>query len=62
MNTEKRTVTSLSLPNELMERIDRVVDIASKNKHSVGRVTRSSVLRFALERGLEQIEQEQANG
>jgi metal-responsive CopG/Arc/MetJ family transcriptional regulator len=62
VNTEKRTVTSLSLPNELMERIDRVVDIASKNKHSVGRVTRSSVLRFALERGLEQIEQEQANG
>lgn len=58
MNTDKRTVTSLSLPNEMMDRIDQIVEKATKDKHSVGRVTRSSVLRSALDRGLELIEKE----
>lgn len=53
---------SLRLPKLLLERCDRLVESLGQNPDlaAMGRLSRAAVVRLALQRGLDQLEQGQA--
>lgn len=59
--SEQRMAVTISAPKELLERVDRIVEQAITSKKTLGRITRSSLIRSAVERGLDVIEKELLN-
>ena len=53
----ERLAVTISAPPELLDRIDELVKKV-QHKKALGRITRSSFIRSALERGIESIEKE----
>lgn len=53
-------ITTLRLPQSLIDRADALIDRLAENEEALllGRVSRSIVLRLAVLRGLEQLEQQ----
>ena len=51
---------SLRLPQELLDRAERLIPYLAANKHMGSRVSRAVAIREALMRGLDELEEEQA--
>lgn len=60
----RTSMITLRLPTSLVERVDALLDVLTDSEETVllGRASRSIVLRLAVLRGIEQLEEQTAAG